>query len=661
MIRSLSARYRHLLAAGLLLALPFIMFWRIWWPAPALRQVITYGDFVEQHYLMRVFAARELSHGRLPLWDPYTFGGQPAVAATLFQVFYPLGLWQVLLPDPLPFLALELEVLFHLGLAGLFTYLFVYRLTRSYGAGLVAGLAFGLGGWLTSYPIQQINILETAVWLPLGLWLIEGAVEGRSLAGLFLAGAAMGISLLAGHPQTTLYMAYLAGAYFLFRALGRRAGWRFTAAGALLMLAGALGISAAQWIPGLEMHRMSPRAGLTYADIAHGFQWADLLGIVRARPGEWSPLYVGLLPLLLALAGLVVKRRGPALFWGAASLTALLLSLGGNGFLFPIAYRILPGFNLFRDQERLAYIVSFALAVLAGCGYAALAGRWHRVRRALPALLALTALDLYLAHGGANLQTEPPGGYFPVTPAVAHLLSDPDENWRVSSEGLLPADGNAGLLFEIRDVVGNGPLHLAAYDAFIEKVPEFRWWRMLNVRYVLTRRTLSHGGLLLVVDEGERRLYQTFLGAQPAWIVHEYRLAPDQDAAIEMTAGGGLDPWSTAVLETAPQPAPAPAAGEESFAIRRFSAQRIELDVQLRAPGILVLSEIAYPGWTVRVNGRLAPPLRAYGILRAVALPAGAWHVEWSYQPRSVYAGIALGLLTLLGSADIVAARGRRR
>ncbi len=660
MIRSLSARYRHLLAAGLLLALPFVMFWRIWWPDPTLRQVITYGDFVEQHYLMRVFVARELSHGRLPLWDPYAFGGQPAVAATLFQVFYPLGLWQMLLPDPLPFLALELEVLFHLGLAGLFTYLFVYRLTRSSGAGLTAGLAFGLGGWLTSYPMQQINILETAIWLPLGLWLMEGAVERRSLAGLFLAGAAMGISLLAGHPQTTLYMAYLAGAYFLFRALGRRAGWRFIAAGGLLMLIGALGISAAQWIPGLEMHRMSPRAGLTYAEIAHGFQWEDLLGIVRPRPGEWSPLYVGLLPLLLALAGLAVKRQGPAPFWGAVALTALLLSLGGNGFLFPIAYRILPGFNLFRDQERLAYIVSFALAVLAGYGYTALAGRWYPVRRALPALLALTALELYLAHGDVNLQAEPPGGYFPMTPAVAHLLNDPDENWRVSSEGLLPADGNAGLLFEIRDVVGNGPLHLAAYDTFIEKVPEFRWWRMLNVRYVLTQRTLSHGGLLLVVDEGGRRLYQTFLGAQPAWIVHEYRLAPGQDAAVQMTAGDDLDPWSVAVLEAVPEPPPVLAGGAESLAIRHFSAQRIVLDVQLSAPGILVLSEIAYPGWTVRVNGRPAVPLRAYGILRALALPAGTWRVEWSYQPPRVYAGMGISLLTLLGIVGMVMAKGRR-
>lgn len=662
MFRSLSSkRWRHLLAAGLLLALPFAMFWRIWWPAPNLRQVITYGDFVEQHYLMRVFVARELSHGRLPLWDPYTFGGQPAVAATLFQVFYPLGLWQVLLPRPLPFLALELEVLFHLGLAGLFTYMFVYRLTRSAGAGLIAGLAFGLGGWLTSYPMQQINILETAIWLPLGLWLMEGAVERRSLAGVFLAGAAMGISLLAGHPQTTLYMAYLAGAYFLFRAMGRRADWRFIMAGALVMVAGALGISTAQWLPGLEMHRMSPRAGLAYADISHGFQWQDMLDILRARPGEWSPLYVGLLPLGLALAGAAAKRRGQAVFWGVVALAALLLSLGGNGPLFPIAYRILPGFNLFRDQERLAYLVSFSLAVLAGWGYTAVAGRWPMVRRALPALLALAAVDLYRAHGGVNLQDPPPGGYFPVTPAVTHLLSDPDENWRVSSEGLLPADGNAGLLFEIRDVVGNGPLHLAAYDAFIETVPEFRWWRMLNVRYILTQRELSHGGLLLVVDEGDRRLYQTFLGAQPAWIVHDYRLAQDQSAAIQLTAEDGLAPWATAVLEQAPDPPPAPATGPESIAFRHFGPQRIVLDVQVSAPAILVLSEIAYPGWGVWVNGRPAQPLRVYGILRAVALPAGVWRVEWVYAPHTIYAGMGISLLTLLGIAGIVGVEGRKK
>jgi uncharacterized membrane protein YfhO len=41
-------------------------------------------------------------------------------------------------------------------------------------------------------------------------------------------------------------------------------------------------------------------------------------------------------------------------------------------------------------------------------------------------------------------------------------------------------------------------------------------------------------------------------------------------------------------------------------------------------------------------------PLRAYGLLRAVALPAGQWRVEWRFQPAVVYLGLAVSLTTLI-------------
>ena len=47
---------------------------------------------------------------------------------------------------------------------------------------------------------------------------------------------------------------------------------------------------------------------------------------------------------------------------------ALLLSYGGNGFLYPLFYRLAPGWNLFRGQERVAYLVALGLSVLAGYG-----------------------------------------------------------------------------------------------------------------------------------------------------------------------------------------------------------------------------------------------------------------------------------------------------
>ncbi len=67
-------------AVLLLLLLPLALFWPVWWPAA--RQIFAYGDFVEQYYPMRAFVAGEWRQGRIPLWDPYTYAGTPAAAAS---------------------------------------------------------------------------------------------------------------------------------------------------------------------------------------------------------------------------------------------------------------------------------------------------------------------------------------------------------------------------------------------------------------------------------------------------------------------------------------------------------------------------------------------------------------------------------------------------
>jgi hypothetical protein len=66
---------------------------------------------------------------------------------------------------------------------------------------------------------------------------------------------------------------------------------------------------------------------------------------------------------------------------------------------------------------------------------------------------------------------------------------------------------------------------------------------------------------------------------------------------------------------------------------------------------VLVVSEVDYPGWTVRVDGEPAEGLRAYGVLRAVALGAGSHVVEWVFRPWSVFIGLGWAGATLLGVA----------
>src|SRR5581483_9505855 len=179
----------------LLAGLVALFFWRVLTPNPADRAQFPPGDFTDQFYAFRLYEMRSLAAGRIPLWSENFNSGHPFLADIQSAVFYPPALANVLLNSTLfnsfSLFALELEALLHFYLAGAFTYLFARRvLLRSVGdsvqpattplspitivriSAFTAALVFTFGGYLTSYPSLQLAILETAVWLPLALYLL---------------------------------------------------------------------------------------------------------------------------------------------------------------------------------------------------------------------------------------------------------------------------------------------------------------------------------------------------------------------------------------------------------------------------------------------------------------------------------------------------------
>ena len=75
---------------------------------------------------------------------------------------------------------------------------------------------------------------------------------------------------------------------------------------------------------------------------------------------------------------------------------------------------------------------------------------------------------------------------------------------------------------------------------------------------------------------------------------------------------------------------------------------RLVLEVDTDADGILVLSEIDYPGWQATVDGRQVPILRANTLFRALPLQAGQHRIEMVFKPWTVFVGLAISVLTLL-------------
>jgi uncharacterized membrane protein YfhO len=71
-----------------------------------------------------------------------------------------------------------------------------------------------------------------------------------------------------------------------------------------------------------------------------------------------------------------------------------------------------------------------------------------------------------------------------------------------------------------------------------------------------------------------------------------------------------------------------------------WSSERIE--IQALGPGILVLSEVYYPGWQVWVDGERTEIEVAKDILRAVRVESGSHRVVFIFRPWSVYLGLFL-------------------
>jgi len=402
-----------------------LFYWPILTPNLPDRQSFPPGDFSAQFWAFATFEVRELSAGRLPLWNPYTFAGAPFWADVQSAVFYPPSLLTILLSAPWGFslFALEIEAIAHFWLAAVLMYLFIRQITQSRPAAVIAALTFTYSGYLTGYPSQQLAVLEADVWLPLILLFIYLASQratqpARSpIPMLLLAGVAWGLTLLAGHPQSALIIAYLSTAYLFFLWLTSPRVLRHTqhatgfiarvsrfighmlqaALYAVLFLVTGLALAAVQFIPAVEYTLLSVRAEGTYEQMSGGFPIPDVIQILL--PGQvsfYSPLYIGIIGLVLALWVIFASPNRHTIFWAIVASMTLLISFGGNTFFYTPLYLWIPGFSIFRGQERWALATAFSLSVLTGYGFRQLLAEIQHDSR-LSSLLALTKWLFFLA------------------------------------------------------------------------------------------------------------------------------------------------------------------------------------------------------------------------------------------------------------------------
>ena len=110
-----------------------------------------------------------------------------------------------------------------------------------------------------------------------------------------------------------------------------------------------------------------------------------------------------------------------------------------------------------------------------------------------------------------------------------------------------------------------------------------------------------------------------------------------------------FDVLHTAILDRAPREPIDPETGVHDTAeTTRNEPTIMEFRTHSSGRGILVVSEVFYPGWTATVNAQPVPIYRADGVLRGVSVPNGDSIVRFEYRPWSVRLGFALTLAAIL-------------
>ena len=188
-------------------------------------------------------------------------------------------------------------------------------------------------------------------------------------------------------------------------------------------------------------------------------------------------------------------------------------------------------------------------------------------------------------------------------------------------------------------------------------------WGLLNVRYLIAdheQRNPGPGWELIgqartdgpLLFENRELLPRTFV---------VYETVVDDDPLRLRT----IDVASQALVDR-PIPELVGVTGEPVAAtIVSESALRVEIQATTPQPGLLVLSDSYFPGWTATVNGSPREIHRVDIALRGVLLPSGEHTVVFEYQPRWFQIGVVVSLIGwLLALAVLVPrlmGRGPRR
>ena len=257
---------------------------------------------------------------------------------------------------------------------------------------------------------------------------------------------------------------------------------------------------------------------------------------------------------------------------------------------------------------------------------------------------------------------------FPPSQADQFILQDTDKYYRVVNLTVSTFNDNTTSYFH-KSIGGYHAAKLRRYQELIEEhiTSEMRALQQAAVQTSGLLETVNGDSLYPVLNmlntkyailggkEGGKIPVMNPWTNGNAWFINKVQYVDDADA--ELGALHGLDTKHVAIVDKKFQQV----LGEEALqpdstaqvTLTGYEANRLTYEVNSQNGGIVVFSEIYYPGWTCTIDGTDTQIARADYVLRAIRIPAGKHTVVMNFDPQTVHitetiAYSALAVLALL-------------
>jgi hypothetical protein len=670
-----------------------------------------YSDVLISHWPNWHFIREALiTWQEFPLWNPLILSGAPLVGDPLFGVWYPPNWLNAILPAGSAINLLFWFHLAWAGI-GMFFWMRSEGLHWG-AAIVTGIAFSGMPKLIGHIGLGHLGLVSSIAWTPWLLLVTRRLVlsltfSGRGPFRWFALGGLIAGILFVADPRWILPSAALAILYAIRLNLQENPSHRFFSSRGIigLLVCGLIftGTISGLAIPMIEFTLHSTRMNLSLEEVTQlSLPIKNLVGAIIPQYGAWPETitFAGLLVMGLALIALLGRVKN-GLFWFCIGIGSLILALGHQTPLYPLLVKLIPGIDILRVPARFSFLGFLSLIVLAGSGLDLLIRdgissekkRWIRLgvvglcgllmllsigsllifkdtageqsiswlhmiaasilimvlgfyslkknvhKNILVSLWVIAVfLDLYFVNRSL-LEIHSREEAFEETSKIVTVIQAGLSQERIFSPSYsIPQNIGAVEGYQLAD--GVNPIQLEIYWDFMAQAVGFD-----RTGYSVTLPPFPEG-------EPDTPLYREINPADlgllnVGTLISAYPLSVRDLTELDEIEGKYIyrndEVRPRAWIETGSE-------GRDDIwrAVNRIGWSPNHILIEVEGEGLLVLSEINFPGWTASVDGEKIEIVPYKDILRSVPLTQGDHLVEFCYRPLSVRIGAICTFLTLI-------------